>query len=168
MWRVVCKPEQHYQLGEGKKMSMLALNGAIDPPPMENTPSRGLPHCKEDRCSLDICPTSLTLKLLISSARELVNPVKQWAGCCIDTVREGNARLRTPNNTPATLRKKACTCSIQLFGPGSHWTGPVVFELVRATVSRIQRLLMSKYRCLLEWFQLGSSYSCHRVHWVDL
>lgn len=29
-----------------EKMSMLGLNGAIDPAPMENAPSRGLPHSK--------------------------------------------------------------------------------------------------------------------------
>lgn len=64
--------------GGGKKKSLCwFLNGAIDPVPMESAPSGGTPTQQQDRCSLDICPTSLTLKLLISSARELVNPVKQ-------------------------------------------------------------------------------------------
>lgn len=152
-WRVVCKRKQYHQLGEGKKKSLCwFLNGAIDPLPMESAPSGGTPTQQQDRCSLDICPTSLTLKLLISSARELVNPVKQWAARCIDTVREGSMRVTAPNNTPAAPRKALVHALYSYWVRVPSGQPCCLWASSGNPVSRNQRLLMSRWSCLCDLF----------------
>lgn len=152
-WRVVCKPKQHRQLGEGKKKSLCwFLNGAIDPVPMESAPSGETPTQQEDRCSLDICPTSLTLKLLISSARELVNPVKQWAARRIDTVREGSMRVTAPNNTPAAPSKALVHALYSYWVRVPSGWPCCLWASSGNPVSRNQRLFMSRWSCLWDSF----------------
>lgn len=111
-----------------KKVSSSGLNGGIDPVSVEDTPSRGTDSQRWDRCSLDICPGSLTLKLLISSARELVNPVKQWVSRNKDTIREGNRRVRAPNNVTTGFRKNPVHTAESYSVINSHWTHNGVIE----------------------------------------
>lgn len=120
---------------------------------MEDTPSGARTHGEQTGVRSISVPLPLTLKLLISSARELVNPVKQCTVLTIDTAKGGQGK--SWNNASAALKEKVRTCGRLLFGQDSHRT--VLCELgqtteaARTLLAHFQRLLMSRWRCAREW-----------------